>query len=84
MYLPLTGSAFVSTKPPLVPKGVAKTSVEPSGLVTETRAEQQLDEPIVTFVRARLILCPATPSNVAAAFCPGTVVATVTGGPRRG
>src|SRR5215217_6529510 len=58
VYVPLTGSVFVSTKPPLVPNGVAKTSVEPSGFVIETRAEQHDEEPIVTLVRARLTRSP--------------------------
>ena len=51
VYVPLTGRARVSTNPPVVPKGVAKTSVEPSGFVIETRAEQQVEDPIVTLVR---------------------------------
>ena len=81
VYVPLTGSVFVSTKPPLVPNGVAKTRIEPSGFVIETRAEQHVEAPIVTLVRARLIRSPAVPTKVAFAFCPGTLVETVTGGP---
>ena len=82
VYVPLTGSVFVSTKPPLVPNGVAKTSVEPSGLRMETRAEQHVEVPIVTFVRFRLMRRPATPSNRTSAFWPGVgPVVTVTGAP---
>ena len=72
----------MSTKPPVVPNGVAKTSVEPSGLRIETRAEQQVEVPIVTLLRSRLMRRPATPSNRTSAFWPGTgPVVTVTGAP---
>ena len=66
--MPLTGSERVSTKPPLVPNGVAKTSVEPSGLRIETRAEQHDEVPIVTLLSLSAIRWPWLPENVASAF----------------
>ena len=66
--MPLTGSTRVSRNPPVRPTGVAYTSVEPSGFAIETRAEQQLDVPIVTLLIVRAIRRPAVPENERTAF----------------
>ena len=77
----MKGNVCISMKPPLVPTDVGVTRGVPPGLRMDTRVLQQLDVPIVTPVIFKLILCEAVPLKVNAAFCPGTVVVTVTGGP---
>jgi hypothetical protein len=76
VYVPLTGSVFLSTNFPVTPKVEAATRFVPSGLRMATVA---LD--IVTLEILRLMLRPEVPANVALAVSPEAVVVTVTGAP---
>src|SRR5262245_13068810 len=75
------GKVCRSMKPPVVPTNVGATSVPPPGLRIDTLVLQQVDVPMVTLVIFRLILCDAVPLKIRAAFCPITVVVTVTAAP---
>src|SRR5215207_8180741 len=66
---------------PAVPKRLGPARTRPSGPEIETLDEQQLEGPIVTGESRRPIRCPATPSNVARPFWPGTDMFSVTAGP---
>jgi hypothetical protein len=79
-YVPVDGNACVSRKPPVVPTVVEAWTL-PSGFTSETFVVQQLVAPTVTSVTARLIRCPAVPSKVRRAFCPGVPTETPTGAP---
>src|SRR5919197_2103463 len=70
--------------PPLVPTYEVGPTGSPSGPVIETRAAQHVDVPIRTSLNRMLIRSPACPENTSSAFWPGSVVATVTGGPPGG
>ena len=51
-------------------------------MAIETRAEQQLEVPIVTLLMVKAIRRPAVPENERTAFWPGTgPIETVTGWP---
>jgi hypothetical protein len=71
----------VSRKPPRVPKLAGPSRTVPFERRIETLMPQQSDVPMVTPLTSRLTRWPATPPNDTRAFCPGTVVAAVTGAP---
>ena len=73
--MPVVGSTIVSMNPPKDPNVTAEPSAAPFGLRIEIRIEQQAGP------TSRLIRSPAVPLKVSLAFCPGTVVSAVAGGP---
>ncbi len=76
--MPSAGSTFVSIQHD-VPQAVLDTRAVPSGFFTVMYAYD--DEPNVPAENWKARRWPVVPVKVAVAFCPGTVVARVSGVP---
>src|SRR5688500_17089856 len=74
-YVPAAGRTTDAVPSPLVVKVSGASRVVPSGLLIPVLpTAQQYPAPIVTLVVPTLTRCPATPSKVSTAFCPGRTV----------